>query len=119
MENETGIENMEIIPQSHLEKRLSLLQTRELFQNVKKFIKDSFWKNVIFSEHEGIQFDVDEPNTRVELFILDDPTNFVSLSYGLAGHEGDQILEQVNFQIVIQENNKTVIKRVAYNPETN
>jgi hypothetical protein len=42
MENETGIENMEIIPQSHLEKRLSLLQTRELFQNVKKFIKDSF-----------------------------------------------------------------------------
>ncbi|MGM0941279.1 MAG: hypothetical protein ACQEWU_09995 [Bacillota bacterium] len=118
MAKELGIKNMSIIPQPTLEKNFQLLKTKELFQKVKDFIKNTFDKEAIFSEIEGLCFDMEGSNTKAELYILDDSMNFVSLSYGLLKDEDDYFFERVRFQVVIQENGETVIKKVLYNQET-
>lgn len=125
MERDPVIRNMGIIPQSDLKKFFLELETQELFQNVKEFIKDEFGKEVVFSEHEGLNFiiehlntNAENPNTNAEIHLLDDPTNLVSLSYGLLTNEDGRYYQQAKFQVVIQENSQTVIKKAAYSHKT-
>jgi hypothetical protein len=118
MENEPKVKNMGLIPESNLEKRALLFETKKTFQNIKKFIKDIFGKKVVFSEHQGLQFGIEFVNTKAEVHLLDDPANLVSLSYAtLTSEDGHISFEQAYFQVVVQENNQTVIKKVKYNTD--
>lgn len=107
---------MKIMPKSDLEKSLPLLEANLLFQDFKKFLKTHFGKDVSFLEHDGIQFDDEDLNDKIELHFLNDSKNFVTLSFGVQQNDASPFIK---YQFVSEENGQIVIKRGEYKQKTN
>lgn len=117
-EMEVAVTGVGIIPQANFEEKVVSLKDRDLFQEVNQFLKVAFGKDVTYTEYNGLHFEIENPNAKSELHILDDPANFVSLSYGLSESEDGRTYEQARFQVVEQEEDRSVIRSFVYNQDT-
>ncbi|MBM7715383.1 hypothetical protein JOC94_002370 [Bacillus thermophilus] len=117
MDMELGIIGMGITSQDVLENRMSFIDSRSLFQEIKVAIKNYIQKEFVFTEHKGIHYEI-ENKTKVELHLLNDSNSLVSLTYGVLTFEDGRILDYAKALLVKQEGEQSIIKQLEFKQDT-
>ncbi|HHY71967.1 MAG TPA: hypothetical protein GX497_01825 [Bacillus bacterium] len=113
-----AIKNIKLIKPNALNSKISMLETKKLFQDVKEFLKKELNKDLVNFEHQGISFDVNlESNEKVEIHVLEDSRSLVSLIFGLISRPDGKTLETARLSVVV-EDSKTTILDINYEQAT-
>jgi hypothetical protein len=104
------IGNMKLIHPGLLEKKVSLLKGRELFQKVKSFLKEEFKKDFSSFNYEGISYDLylETHTNKAEIYLLEDNNSLVSSIFTVIEDPNGNILEMVRINTIVGDEVTTI-----------